>query len=412
MSRKGSKTIIISPRLDMATQTSIVIANNKTLATTTNNNPVIYTHKFHRPLRDVTKITLLRSSIPASSLITLIVVSDWVASSTGVEVLVDTTVFHQMAVRMSAAIGKDPNTSNYVATISNPAGTVDLMVHDVFTRIGVRSDLDYKTYDVLLCTGTVSTSTFTDWTITAEGEDPDVPITPTTSSVLTVQTHPQPALLRLRLNGDILGRVQQSRTTLNQWLSYAMYSPGDIVIYGANKFVCTQKHLSLVFDDDLAALCWNQLTTALWTTGTLYSIGTQIQYSGSIYICTVAHTSGSFSADLNAHYWNWGAYVPSNDASVESPVANDAFEVFYFGGDTQSINNTVYLPNHIQYDMRIPSLHSITFEWFQCNGKPFMFPYKPFMRITSLDSADSYTLEREYLETSLHLQITHGAYWQ
>jgi hypothetical protein len=394
----------------MATQTSIVIADAKTLVTTVNNNPVSYTHKFQRPLRDVSKISLMRSSIPRSQIITLIVVSDWVASGTA---LVGTSDFHQIAVRMAAAIGSNANTSGYVAAITNPAGTVDLRVYDVYTRTAARDNGDYKTYDVLICTGSVLTSTFTDWTITAEAEAVVTSsITPTTASVLTVDIAHQPAVLRVRLNGDMgVGRVEQANIIQTIWMSYKMYYPGDIVNYGTAKYVCTIKHLSILFNTDSAAFYWSNMATTGWVTSTAYVAGNQIEYGGSIYVCLTAHTSGSFGTDLNALKWTWGSHVPAVVAA-QPPAANDAFEVFYFDTDSQTTSTAVYLPEHIQQTLKLPMLRSISFEWVQRNGQPFIFPYIPRIQVTSLESSSSYTFERDYPGTCLHLQLTHSAYWQ
>lgn len=364
------------------TQPSVVRVDAKSWTNVVNKNPSSYTYKFRRPLRDVSEISLTRLHIPRSQIVTLIRVSDWILSANGVEVLADTSEFHQMAVRMETAIGGQPATSNYVATITNPAATVDLRVHDVYTRIAVRDNFDYKTYDVLICTGTVLTTASDDWTITAEGELPNTEITPTADAgaVLTVNITPQAAVLRIKLNGTAgVGRIEEASGLNESWMSYKMYYPGDVVLAGNGntRYACNAKHLSVVFEDDLAAQVWSPVTDATATSSTW---STQSYYS-----------------------------VPSQT----TPAAADAaFEVFYFDSDSQTITTTAFSQGDVQYKVNVPSLQDISIEWVQTNGQPFVFPYTPHIRVTSLESNDAYTFERVFASPCIQIQIIHRAYWQ
>lgn len=389
-------------------QTTVVRADAKSLTTIVNNNPSVFTYKFPRPLRDIDGLSLLRLCITRSPVVTLIRVSNTETFGTA---LGSQDAFHQLAVRMETALGSDPDKSSYVATITNPAATVSLRVHDVYTRTGVRTDGgNFRTYDVLICTGTVLTSTTTDWTITAEGEVAGTEITPSAdNAVLTVHIAPQSAILRVQLNGNLgIGRVQEAFNLAEDWMTYRMYYPGQIVNFDNNKYVCSTKHLSLVFARDLAAGLWNSTVRTRWATGTSYALGSVIDHQGSIYACRVAHTAGSFTADFTAGRWTFGAVT--TPIAQPTSAACDAFEVFDFGSDPQTTETVVYLPEHIRSAMAVQSLDTIRFEWVQRNGRPFMFPYTPCIRLTTLESTSDYTFEREYAAPCVQLQITHRAF--
>lgn len=338
-------------------RTSVVRVDARALTSYVNTNPNCYTYRFLQPLRDVSRISIARSSIPRSQVIVLVRVSDWMASGTG---LASTNNFHQMAVRMETAIATTgPAKSSYVAVITNPAATVDLRVYDVFTRTATRtSDNAFKTYDVLICTGTVLTSTTTDWLITAEAETASTEITPSANSAtLAVEIAPQPAVLRLQLNGNVgVTRIIQDYDNYGEiWRSYKVYYPGMIVDYDGAKYVCTVKHLSIVFATDLASAYWNTYT------------------------------------------------APTN--SKTTSAASGCFEVFYFGTDLQTVDCGVYIPTHIAQPTKVSSLQYINFEWLQPNGQPFIFPYTSRVRVTDVGSSTSYTFEREYASPCLHLEV-------
>ena len=319
-----------------------------------NINPHSYTYAFRQPVTNVTRVSLLRSSIPRSQVFTLIRVSNWEASGT---LLVNTDTFHQMAVRMATAIGSHPFQSSYVATITNPAGTVNLQVHDVYTRTASRTGGDFKTYDVLVCTGTVLSATFADWLISAEGETANTQITPTgDAALLTVDVSDQPAVLHLRLNGSRgAGRIQEVATRDGTWMSYIMYNPGDIVHYNLAKYVCTTKHLSIMFNTELSA--------------------------------------------------GWWSVYQSQQSSASA--SDNAFEVFHFADASQSLDINVFNHGDVVHDTFVPNVQSISVEWMQRNGQPFIFPHKPRIRVTDLDSTANYTYERDYTTPCLHIELAY-----
>jgi hypothetical protein len=268
---------------------------------------------------------------------------------------------------MSTTIGANPYQSNYVALITNTAGTVDLKVFDAYSRIASRDNGDYKSYDVLICTGSILTTTNTDWVITAEGETPGQQITPSADdAILTVDIAEQPAVLHVRLNGTVgIGRIQETASLCETWMSYRMWHPNQLVSMGNSTYVCTTKHLSILFDEDLAAGMW------------------------SVY------------QSQNPRY-----------ASQEIASASEnAFEVFYFPNDKQSVECDNYQRDEISFDLFVPNLQSITCNWMQRNGQPFIFPHKGRVRLADLESTSAYTYERDYYTPTLHLQISSDKFY-
>ena len=317
-----------------------------------------YTFTLQRPLANVTDVSLLGVSHWRSPLFTLVRISDWETSGTA---LGSTDNFHQMAVRMQATIAADPT---YVAVITNPAGTVSLQVHDVHTMQRARGDGDFKTYDVLVCTGTITALTFTDWTITAEktlGQDetPATALTPTgDAATLLVRRDIQPAVIHVRLNGQMLGRVQDPQDMPDEWCAYSLYYAHRVVTHSGTRYMCTTKHISNVFTTDVLSGYWSALTA-------------------------------------NA---------------VLVPATHDAFVVLDDPTTNQSAYTERFMPGQIAMsNLHIKHLRHIEVEWLAADGRPYVFPYDVGTRITSMESATAYTQERLLQRPSLELAITHAA---
>jgi hypothetical protein len=317
-----------------------------------------YRFVLQRALRNVRKVRLTQVKIPMSPVFTLVRISAFKASGT---LLAATDTFHQMAVRMASSIGSDPSKSGYTATITNPAGTVALQVYDVVTINEARaSDSAYRTYDCLICTGTVSTSTYSDWLISAEGETANTEITPVAdSATMYVRRDALPAVLRVRLNGTTVGRVSDPFEYEDQWKSYKVYYPGQIVQYSGTRYVCNTKHMSTTFASNQTALYWTALSaTAL---------------------------------------------------PVASPNDN-AFNIF----DCPYTNQTTLVerPNGdlIAFDVQVDNLREIEVQWVTNDGQLYIFPYDSALSITTIAATDTTTYDRVYQMPAFDLDVEHDLY--
>jgi hypothetical protein len=323
-----------------------------------NTAPVDYKFVLQRPLRNVRQLHLTQVKIPMTPVFTLVRISAFKAAGT---LLASTDSFHQMAVRMAAAIGNNPYTSGYTATIANPAGTVALQVFDVITTTEARaSDSAFRTYDCLVCTGTCTATTFSDWTITAEGETANSEVTPVADgATLRVVRETPPAVLRVRLNGQTLGRVTDPFEYEPQWQSYRLYYPNQIV-----------------------------------------------QNSGTRYVCNTKHMSTTFASNSTSGYWT---ALSATALQAASPNDN-AFNIFDCALVNQATVVERFQEHSISLDVKIDNLREIEVQWLGSNGLSYIFPYDTAASVTTVAATDTVTYDRVYQRPSFDLTVVHDLY--
>lgn len=95
------------------------------------------------------------------------------------------------------------------------------------------------------------------------------------------------------------------------WAPATEYYVNDVVIRGANSYICLSRHLSGTFATDLAASKWIKFTSGVqwknaWTATTAYLRDDIVKSAtGSVYIANTDHTSGSdFSTDYLDNKWS------------------------------------------------------------------------------------------------------------
>ena len=128
------------------------------------------------------------------------------------------------------------------------------------------------------------------------------------------------------------------------WGVSTRYKVNDIVAYGGDLYLCTEKHTSAASTSDgleLDNAKWDTFARGLewrgnWTATTRYRINDVVRYGGQIYVCGVGHTAAATNAlGLEANQSNWdylhkGIEYKGNWATTTRYKINDLVK---YGGD-------------------------------------------------------------------------------
>ena len=128
------------------------------------------------------------------------------------------------------------------------------------------------------------------------------------------------------------------------WGVSTRYKVNDIVAYGGDLYLCTEKHTSAASTSDgleLDNAKWDTFARGLewrgnWTSTTRYRINDVVRYGGQIYVCGVGHTAAATNAlGLEANQSNWdylhkGIEYKGNWATTTRYKINDLVK---YGGD-------------------------------------------------------------------------------
>ena len=326
-----------------------------------NNNPSVIQYKLPVTLPDVTSIRLLSYSIPYTPTFIVIRVSDWEADGT---VLTSLDDIHQKAVWLEAKLKTYTSieTVATVATIYNDDSSVSLGVVECFTFINYNEDdTEFKTYDVFVCTGSVTTTGRTGWrlsladlgTITEFNEDGDG------SGVSLAVT--QDRVYMYVDAGQGYGRLYSRRVKSPEWESFYVYRRGQIVRQAGSTYVCLENHMSLIFSRDLD-------THKFWQVTVLDTEVTTSAAHGALHV--IETTAG-------------------NQALVQADVSES--------------NITLKFPPRDISDFVI-TMRNV-------DQRPFIFPHNVAIEFKSFEGtgSDVAVLHRKYEEYTLALEFTyHG----
>ena len=128
------------------------------------------------------------------------------------------------------------------------------------------------------------------------------------------------------------------------WGVSTRYKVNDIVAYGGDLYLCTEKHTSAASTSDgleLDNAKWDTFARGLewrgnWTATTRYRINDVVRYGGQIYVCATGHTAAATTAlGLEANQSNWdylhkGIEYKGNWATTTRYKINDLVK---YGGD-------------------------------------------------------------------------------
>ena len=128
------------------------------------------------------------------------------------------------------------------------------------------------------------------------------------------------------------------------WGVSTRYKVNDIVAYGGDLYLCTEKHTSAASTSDgleLDNAKWDTFARGLewrgnWTATTRYRINDVIKYGGQVYVCNAGHTAAATNAlGLEANQSNWdslhkGIDYKGNWATTTRYKINDLVK---YGGD-------------------------------------------------------------------------------
>ena len=338
-------------------------------------NPSLYTYQMPETIPNAVQLRLRSYRIPYSPTFVVIRTSKWIAEGT---TLTQTDTVHQQAVALAALTDTTPvEEISRVMTIYRDDGTVSLNVLETFTFSRSRdSDNAFRTYDVFICTGTLSTSLRTDWRlqdpsatdaalqdVMLVGADSDTTddnggsyaASDAGNSSVAVNTVEDNIYLKVDL-GQGAGRLSSVRTVYPQWKSFQVYRKGDFVCHEGACYTCINNHMSLIFDEDVT------------------------------------------------EYWDLRANVSSKGAAA----ANDAFYVV----ETTELNEAVLTEtignDDLVMDFAPINVSQIQIEWVTRRGSHFIFPHSTAIEFLSFtDTNNVATLKKEYRHHTLMLELVY-----
>lgn len=332
-----------------------------------NRNPGEYTFRFPVPVPNVVGVRLLSLRVPYSPLFTVIRTSKWMNASIADDPSQFDTVHLKAAALVTAGQVYTPETNPRPVTIYTADGTVSLNVIDTFSITKTRSsDSAVRTYDVYVCTGTLATSSRTDWQIQdlTDPTNPDLPLSGASADtafayaaadagVSAVAVDIDPQSYHLRINTGQSYRINAVRTELPEWKSFRLYYPGNIVKRGTSVYECVTKHLSLIASDDIPA------------------------YFVSI----------------------------SGSTRVEAP-ANRAFYVFEATDTSEAIVQVTANNDEITAEFPPQTVTQITVGWYTRAGNRVVFPHAAITEYESFtDATTPASYDREYEPHSMQLSL-------
>jgi hypothetical protein len=248
-----------------------------------NTNPSSYTMRFPEILTGVSRVRLTRYNVTMSAQYVFVRVSGWFSTLA----TKDTTSLQCDTIIARTADEEDGSP----ITIYNTTGTVQMQVHEAFSKTITASDNgDYRTYTVYLCTGRMESTSFSTDTFylsdPTSGSGYDVPLqitgvnsddgsdysaTRTVSSSITITTLRSEAYLRLKADTLPMTRMVQPAKAFPTWASFEVYRPGDIICYRPTAsevetdvlcYECLKSHFSLIFSEDNTAGLWQQISVS------------------------------------------------------------------------------------------------------------------------------------------------------
>lgn len=332
-----------------------------------NQNPGEYTFRFPVPVPNVVGVRLLQLRVPYSPLFTVIRTSKWMNASIADDSTQFDTVHQKAAALVTAGASYTVETNPRPVTIYTVDGTVALNVCDVFTMTKTRSsDNAVRTYDVYVCTGTLATSSRTDWRIQdpTDATNPDLPLTGASADTATayaasdsgdsaVAVEIDPQAYHLRISTGQHFRIGAVRTEIEEWKSFRLYYPGNIVKRGTTVYECVTKHLSLIAADDLAA-----------------------------FFVTI-----------------------SGNTRVEAP-ANRAFYVFESTETSEAVVQLSANVDEITAEFPPQTVGQITVGWYTRAGNRVVFPHSAITEYESFtDATTPASYDREYEPHSMQLSL-------
>jgi hypothetical protein len=333
-----------------------------------NNNPSEYTIELPKLLPNVRTVRLLEYNVPYSPTFVVIRTSKWHDAGyiNTVELMDD---IHQFAVDLAEDIPEQSvETSDRVATIYKPDGTVSLNIQEVFTFVRTRSsDNAFRTYDVFICTGTLLTSSRTGWLVqdpegssdcAMSGTDSDTRLsdvgyaaTSAGESSIAVNVIQEKLYLDIDV-GSANNRLTAVQTVYPQWKSFQVYRQGDFVCYGDSCYVCQRSHMSLIFDEDVIS--------------------------------------------------NWAL----QSQITATPAANNAFTVIQPQDDNEALVTRHFAPDEQFVDVSRVDVSQITVRWRTRRGTHYLFPYAPSIEFLSFsDPSNVAEMRREYRHHSMVIEL-------
>lgn len=336
-----------------------IFIDSRDLVSHENNNPSHYTYRFDKMIPNVVRAKLLSFRVPYSPTFVVIRGSDWYASGTA---LADQSDIHQKAVQLAATIAaSNVELSSVVSTIYKEDGTVSLNVIEVFTFTRYEdptSDTSrFRTYDVFICTGTLITSSRTDWRFQhPAADDPDqldMAVASTASNAtIAVNILEENLYLDLRM-GQGQSRLNSVRAVYPQWKSFQVYRRGDFVCRAGTCYTCLRNHMSLIFNED-------EVT-------------------------------------------EWKAI---DQSTLNSGAANNIFYVVETNDANESIILASASQDEIVLDLAPTDVSTIDVTWKTRRGSHYIFPHTTAIDFLSFtDTANPATLKKEYRHHTLMLEL-------
>lgn len=252
-----------------------VFIDSRDMVSHNNNNPSTYTYSLPISIANVTSVRLLTFRVPYSPTFVVIRSSKWLDPSIADDVALRDTINQKAAVLEAASLNVDPEKSTRVVTLFKTDGTVSLNVIETFSYSRRRdSDNALRTYDIFICTGTLATSSRTEWRIQdpsatsdsnipmvgAESDDASAYASDPGTSSIAVSVIEENMYLRVDIGS--LGRLRSVRSVYPQWKSFQVFRRGDISSYESVSYTCLKNHMSLIFSEDLASGLWKSVDTS------------------------------------------------------------------------------------------------------------------------------------------------------
>jgi hypothetical protein len=229
----------------------IIHLDSRDVVSHRNKNPSKITYNLRETLPDVIQVKLMAYSFPYSPTFIIIRVSDDEPAGTA---LVDLDEIHQRAVWLEAKLRQFESieVSNVVATIYNADSSVALGVTECFTFINDSEDgTTFKTYDIFVCTGSVTTTSRTGWQLSIAEIGTITDLTaPGDNASVSMAVNYERIYAHMHIGGQAHGRIHSTRSTYPTWSSFQVYRRRDLTFYNGTNYECMQNHMSLIFARD------------------------------------------------------------------------------------------------------------------------------------------------------------------